>query len=140
MLFQNYLNLSNLLFLVLFFSTKTNATILSSPSNKNTNAAPPSNSTILSHFSSIARNVLSTEQVKSRSKIHTPSPFPQVPDYLFEFSQDRTSPCFLVTSTNTTGATDIWVTNSFIPLLDTLIKRLSTLLSVSERTNRSWSL
>jgi hypothetical protein len=110
--FQNYLKVSNL-FLILLFSTKTNATILSSPSSRNTNAAPPFNSIILSRFSSIARNVLSTEQVKSRSKKHTPNLFPEIPDYLLDFSRDLTSPCFLVTSTNTTNATEIWVTNSF---------------------------
>jgi hypothetical protein len=111
--FRNYLNLSNLLFLVLFFSTKTNATILSSPSSKNTNAAPPSDSTIPGHFRSIARNVLSTEKVKRRSKKHTPNLFPEIPDYLLNFSKDLTFPCFLVASTNTTNVTEIWVTNSF---------------------------
>jgi hypothetical protein len=111
--FQNYLKLSKLLFLVLFFSTKANATILSSPSSMNTNVAPPSDSNIPSRFLSIARNVLLTKKVKSRSKKHTPNLFPEIPDYLLDFSQDLTSPCFLVTSTNTTNATEIWVTNSF---------------------------
>jgi hypothetical protein len=110
---QDYLKLSSLLFLVLLFSTKSNGTILSSPSIKNTNLKLPSESISPSHSRSVTRDDLSTGLVKSRSSKHTPNPFPEIPDYRRYFSQDLTSPCFLVTSTKATNVTEIWVTNSF---------------------------